>query len=118
MKNIILILSFVAISGNLFSQQIVLTPGQCLQKSANWTYLSLTFGAASVVPFLLPDLGKNKLSDINPTYRPRSINYCISGGLGAISLFCYINGVRYIKLAGKQMEIQSTSNTIGLAINF
>lgn len=46
------------------------------------------------------------------------LNYIIGGAFGIGAIVCYINGIRYIKVAGKKMHLQSTQNTVGLIMKF
>ena len=48
----------------------------------------------------------------------RQINYYLSGAIGLAAIVCYINGIQHIKVSGKQLELQTSNNTVGIAIKF
>ena len=45
-------------------------------------------------------------------------NYIVGGIFATVAIICYIDGIQYIKLAGRKLELQSSPNTVGLAIKF
>ena len=102
--------------------------GKYLQKSANYMYAGMALTAISVVPILLPPFGTDTTKGIPPNAGTQNskkfndngmaINFGVSGVIGLTAIICYVNGINYIKLAGKELELQSYKNMVGVAIKF
>jgi hypothetical protein len=48
----------------------------------------------------------------------RDANYALGGVFAIASIVCYIVSIKDIEIAGKKMNIQASSNSVGVAINF
>jgi hypothetical protein len=77
--------------------------------------------AAKSNKYLLMSSGEyqKKMDEINKKIKhDRDANYALGGIFAAASLVCYILSIEDIRIAGKKMNIQASSNSVGVAINF
>ena len=85
--------------------------GEYLIKAGQYKNASYLLSVASGVSFFL-------LSSKNKDNNNNDLAYIVGGTFGISSIICYFVGNSYLIKAGKELQIQATTNSIGIAVHF